>query len=306
MSNPNIKEDRYLSNFATTYRVGGGVGDFVAPPFKVNRYADRYAVWDKSNQRIYDAKVVGREIAKEIDCAVSYAEYFCERYKLAKFLEDRTRDNTDIPINIEQKFVQDVKDAILVACEKRIYDIAGNASIVTQTSSPSNKWNNKTSGTPISDILTKKVTVLKACQKEPNRILMTAEVALQMIQCDEYKDYFKYTEGGRQDIFSAINGLRNIGLEPMIAGMFAGNTNPGGASDPGSELMWGESVLMFYSEPQPSLQARTFMYSPYTYKDQVMRIREERQEGTIFELREERDELLVDATCAYLWTNTLA
>jgi hypothetical protein len=42
-----------------------------------------------------------------------------------------------------------------------------------------------------------------------------------------------------------------------------------------------------------------------TVMDQVRRIRKDEERGTKFEIYEEIDELLVDAQCGYLITNTL-
>jgi hypothetical protein len=94
----------------------------------------------------------------------------------------------------------------------------------------------------------------------------------------------------------------------MIAGMFGASTNEGGASDPAIESIWSDSVLIFYAEENPSLESRTLMYSPYTKMGEVRRIEgsvQQMQRGVLFDIHEEVDELLVDATCGYLITNTL-
>ena len=73
----------------------------------------------------------------------------------------------------------------------------------------------------------------------------------------------------------------------------------------GAETIWNDSVLIFRREPTPTLETRTFMYSPFMIKDQIRRIRKDEERGTKFEILEEIDELLVDATSAFLITNTL-
>ena len=302
-----IHIDRLLSNFATRYRVGDSVADFIAPPFKVKRSSDKYTVYDKGALRIYDNKLAGRQEAREIGVENSTATYSCEEYSLARFLSDNRRQNADNPINMEQDSIRKIKDAMLISREKRVADIAGSASVVTQTVNAAGDWDTVSTGTPIADIRTGMSTIWtsQAGSMKANKIAIPVNVAIEMIGTDEYRDYFKYNGMAGNEQFNIVSGLRHLGLEPMLAGVFGGNTNEGGASDPGAEAIWSDSVLIFASQATPTLDSRTFMYSPFTKKDVVTRFREEKQRGTSFIMYEEMDELLVDATAAYLITNTL-
>lgn len=304
-----IHIDKLLTNFATRYKAEMDVADFVAPPFKVKRSSDKYLEYNKSSLRIYDNKVSGREPAKEITQDVTSSTYTTEEYSLARFVSHRTRDNADAPQNLEFDATRHLKEAMMIAREKRVIDIAGSASVVTQTSSPSNKWNTESSGTPIADIRSAMATIWQNSTKMANSIVIPADVAIQMVGTDEYRDYFKYDAASSTELFSVVSGLRKLGLVPMISGMFGANTNQGGASDPGIESMWGENVVIFYREATPTLETRTFMYSPFRKKDEMRRIEgstEKKQRGILFDIYEDIDELLVDATHAYLYTNTLA
>jgi hypothetical protein len=302
-----IKTNILLTNFATRYMAQMDVADFIAPPFKVKRSSDKYAEYDKSSQRIYDNKISGREKPKEITQNINESTYSCEEYALGRFVSDRRANNADKPINLKFDAVRHVKEAQMIAREYRVVQIAGNNTIVTQTTAPGD-WNTASTGTPIADILTAIKTIWQNGQVRANAITVPFSVAIEMIKTDEYKDYFKYHSAGKTELFDALSGLRNLGLEPMVAGMFGGNTQEGGASDPGSEEMWGESVLVFHRQPTPSLETRTFMYSPFRTKNVVKTIRYEEDGGggEKINIYEDIDELLVDATAAYLFTNTLA
>lgn len=302
-----VKTSILLTNLATRYKADMDVADFVAPPFKVKRSSDKYAEYNKSSQRIYDNKISGRQKPQEISQDVTTSTYTCEEYALGRFVADRSMENADKPINLKADAMRQVKEAMMISREKRIIDIAGNASIVTQTSAPAD-WNTAASGTPIADILTAIKTIWQNGQVTANSIVIPMSVAIEMIKTDEYKEYFKYHSAGKAELFDAVSGLRNLGLQPMVAGMFGGNTNQNGASDPGSEEMWGESVLVFHRQPLPTLETRTFMYSPYRIKNLVKEIRYEEDGGggVKINMYEDIDELLIDATAAYLFTNTLA
>jgi len=303
-----IKTDIFLSNFATRYKAERDVANFIAPPFKVNRASDKYLLYGKDSFRIYNNKVSGREVAKEITQDLSSATFNCEEYSLSRFVSNRSRDIADKPINLEMDAVRQLKEAQMIAREKRVVDIAGSASVITQTVNAGGDWNTVASGTPIADIRLGMSTIWTNSTKAANRIVIPMDVAIECIGTDEYRDYFKYSQAGKNDLFNIVSGLRNLGLEPMIAGMFGASTNEGGASDPAIESMWSDSVLIFYAEETPSLESRTLMYSPYTKMGEVRRIEgsvQQMQRGVLFDIHEEVDELLVDATCGYLITNTL-
>jgi hypothetical protein len=302
-----IHIDKLLTNFATRYMVNDDVADFIAPPFKVKHNSDKYTTYGKESLRIYDNKLSGRQEAREIDVTVSSATYATEEYSLAKYVSARKRSNTDRPINMDQDAVRQLKEAQIIAREKRVADIAGDNTIITQTANAGGDWDTVTTGTPIADIRLGMKTIWssQAGARKANAITIPVDVAIQMVGTDEYRDYFKYTNMASNEQFSIVSGLRHLGLEPMMAGVHGGNTNEGGASDPGAEAIWSDSVLIFVRQPSPTLETRTFMYSPYVKKDEIRRIEEKKQRGTTFDIYEDIDELLVDATAAYLITNTL-
>ena len=300
-----IHIDKLLTNFATRYRVIDDVADFIAPPFKVSFNSDKYTLYGKEALRIYDNKLAGRQEAREIDVDVTSATYATEEYSLAKFVSARKRSNTDRPINMDQDAVRKLKDAQMIAREKRVSDIAGDNSIITQTVDAGGDWDTISSGTPIADIRTGMKTIwsAQAGSAKANAIVIPVDVAILMIGTDEYRDYFKYAGLAANEQFNIVSGLGHLGLKPILAGVHGGNTNEGGASDPGAEAIWSDSVVIFHRQPTPTLETRTFMYSPFTVKDQIRRIEEKKQRGTTFDIYEDIDELLVDASAAYLITN---
>lgn len=301
-----IKIDQFLTNFATRYKLKNPVADFIAPPFKVKRVSDLYGTYGKGNQRVYNNKVSGREVAKETTLSVGQETYNCELYSLSSFLLDRIRDNTDFPINLEKDKTRQLVEDMARAREYRVAQIAGNSSIITQGATPSTKWDNVSSGTPVADILTAMATIHENSQEEANAIVMTLSVALKMIKTNEWKEYFKYTDTGIKSLFNVVSGLRQLGLEPMISGVFANSTQMGAASDPQSEQIWGDNVLVFHREPNPTLESRTLMYSPFTFMNRTERIVKVEERGEKFIMTEEVDELLVDAQCGYLFSDVLS
>jgi hypothetical protein len=298
--------NQFLTNFATSYKVMNPVADFIAPPFQVKYESGKYVEYNKSLFRIFDDKITGSEHAKEIQWDVDEASYACEEYSMEKFVSDKKKEQAVDPIRLDRDAAKFLKQFHMLAREYRINAIGGNAAIVTQTANAGGDWD-VAGGTPVADILTGMATVQAATGGYvPNRIVIPANVALQMIQTTEWKSYFQYTDSGfKNGLFNAVSGLKQLGLDIMITSVQGLSTSKLGASDPVTEGMWSDNVLLFYCEPNPSLESRTFMYSPYVKKELFFTTREPRRRGQYVTIYSDIDELLVDAQCAYLITNTI-
>jgi hypothetical protein len=299
-----IHTNQFLTNFATRYKSPMDIADFIAPPFKVKRPSDKYAIFQKDWMRVYDAKIGGRQEGQEITYDVTSGTYECEEYELSKFISHRARRNADAPFRLDENAVKHLKDAMTIARNKRIIDIAFNTAVVTQTSVPSNKWDNVTSGTPIEDIKTAIIAITNgSAGRQPNKITMSLDVAMGITKTDNFKEYFKYTNSDK--LFQIMDALKNLGLTPRIYTDFGVNTNEGGASDPGVESMIGDKVLLHFDDGAPTTDTQTFMYSPFTLAKRYSVDTKKERRGDKHYLYEEIDELLVDATCGYLFDNVL-
>ena len=227
---------------------------------------------------------------------------------MGKFVSDKKKAQAVEPIKLDQDAVKFLKQFHALAREYRVNQIAGNAAIVTQTAAIAGAWNTA-AGTPITDILTGMGVVYNATAGfTPNRILMTVPVALKIIQTTEWQEYFKYrgdVPSTGDALFNAVSGLANLGLEVMLTSIHGLSEYKCTASDPHTESLWDDNVLLFYCEPTPSMETRTFMYSPYVVKDQVFSTRVPRRRGVYHDIYSDIDELLVDASCGYLMTNVL-
>lgn len=305
--NQTIHTNQFLTNFATGYTIKNPVADFIAPAFKVLRSSDKYVEYTKSQFRIFDGKVKGREQAKEIQWDLSEGSYACEEYSMAYFVSNKLARNADKPINLETDAVRQLKMSMALAREQRVAAIAGSASFITNTTNANGDWDTVATGTPVADIMLGMAAVESANGGYvANRIVIPTDVALLMVTTTEWKSFFQYTDSGFRDgLFSVVSGLKNIGLDPMMTGVKGLNSAKGTGSDPAIENIWSDNVLLFYCEPTPTLQSRTLMYSPFTYRDSVERIVKDEERGVKIIMTEEIDELLVDASCGYLITNTL-
>ncbi len=79
----------FLTNFATGYKAGNPIADFVAPAFNVKLEDGKYTEYTKSVLRIWDDKIKGDEEPREIQWNVDEATYSCEEYAMGKFVSDK-------------------------------------------------------------------------------------------------------------------------------------------------------------------------------------------------------------------------
>lgn len=233
--------------------------------------------------------------------------YSCIEYGMAYFVSNKKRAQAIDPISLDRDAVKMLKQAHTLSREYRVQQIAGNSAIITTTINAGGDWDDHTNGTPVHDIMLAMRTISENISGHgiANRIVIPLAVAMELVQTDEYKEYFKYSDSGfSSGLFTVVSGLKNIGLEVAIAGAHGVNISKS-SSDPDTESLWDDSVLVFYCEPTPTLQTRTLMYSPYVAKDQIYTTAEPRMRGVYHDIYSDIDELLVDQYCGYLITNTL-
>ena len=169
---------------------------------------------------------------------------------MEKFVSDKKKEQAVDPIRLDKDATKFLKQFHALAREYRVNAIAGSAAIVTQTAASASAWG-AAGGLPITDILTGMATVEAATAGYiPTRIVIPSAVALRMIQTTQWRDYVKYTDSGfKSGLWNAVSGLRQLGLDVMLTSIHGLNTVKLGSSDPRSEAMWDDNVLLFYSEP---------------------------------------------------------
>lgn len=299
--------DVYLSNFIKRYSCECDIADFIAPPFKVKRSSDKYLVYGKENFRVYDNRIGRREHMKEIDPSADESTYTCEEYGLAAFVYDRDLGNVEKPVKLKEEKVSHIKDAQARSRNYRVMQIAASTTLIGSTAIGAD-WAIPGTGTPVADILAAMISINNAACKKPNSIVMTYQVALTMIQTDEWKEYFKYTWGLKPSgdgLFDAFAGLRHLGLEPKYAECRGVNTYEGCASDPTWETMLDDKVLIFIREKAPTTNSFCFMFSPYVNYNVVRNFYKDEERGYKYTIAEDIDELLVCSDAAHILDNVI-
>jgi hypothetical protein len=302
-----LDTNTFLTNFSTAYKMVDPVDDFIAPPFQVKLEAGKYVEYDATVYRIWDDKITGSMEPLEVEWDVDEATYSCEEYSMGFFVSDKQKAQAVNGIKLDQDAVKNVKYFHHQARAHRIFQVAGNTALVNNTNI-AGAWSTA-AGTPVTDMLNAiELISTRVPGLKPNKIVMPLKVALKLIQTTEWKDYFKYTWGLSKTgggLFDFVEGVRHLHLEPLVTTMTGLSEYKGTTSDPTMESIWGENVLIFYSEANPTTQSRSFMYSPYVRKDVIVTTRMPRMRGVYHDIYSDIDELAVDLNLGQLLTNTI-
>jgi hypothetical protein len=299
--------NQYLTNFVKRFPVHNPIGDFIAPPFRVKLEAGNYLRYTEDIHRIWENRITGRQKALEIQWDAEYDTYACLEYGMAKFVSRKAKAQAIAPIKLEQEAGKRLKHYQAKARDFRVWQIAGSAAVVTQGANIGAAWA-AAGGTPITNLLTGMAAIEASIGVLPNKILVPSAVALAMISTTEWQNYFLLSgnfDYAKEGAFNIMTGLRKLGLEPMVTGVRGLSTYKCTTSDPAPESLVSDSVLLFYSEPNPTTDCMTFMFSPYVAKDIITRTNAPRERGVYIDIYEDIDELLVEANCGYLLTNCI-
>lgn len=303
----------FLTNFVQGYRQRTvSTADFVAPPFQVKLEAGKYAEYNKSVFRVWDDKIIGDEEPKQIQWDVDENTYACEEYSMGKFVSNKKKAQAIDPIRLDLDAVQMLARFHAKAREYRVNAIAGSEAIVTNHTHVASAWATPASAVPVQQILNAMADIVdKLPLEEFNpgdsrfRMLIPIKVGLTMIQSDDWKEYFVNHAQVDKALFSAVDGLRQMGIEPLMLSPQGLSEPKGSASDPKTESIWDDNVLLFFCEPNPTTESQTFMYSPYVAQNVVTTTPAQRRRGVYHDIYSDIDELLVNSDAAHLLLNTL-
>lgn len=207
----------------------------------------------------------------------------------------------------DQSAMQRAINVILVNHEIRVRNIAR---AVTQTSSPTVKWNAASATTIIADIQAGKAVIRSQIGVEPNLLTLPYDVFNALIQSAELRAYFNYTQGG----LITMENLQQLFRvkEIVVSGTIINGANEGQASALAD--IWTDEAFLSYSQASSDVKAlnfaRTFNWtgvggsgpsgvSVYTYDEEPI-------DSRIVRARQFTDEKVVASGAGYYFSNVLA
>lgn len=314
-----IRQD--LGNLSIGYHPTGMVAAQVWPVFPVKHETDEYWFWDKGqafNLRRSDGKGSLRADgapSDELSFGATIKSYIAQEYAYSTKITDRQRANADSSLQLEISKTRRVKDLLTLDYEVRVagaVTTAGNyASANKTTNSGATQWNNgsfvsqNTQGQ--SAIAAQFYTAIDAVRKAtgglmPNKALIPESVLLVMRNDKGLNDSVKYTS----NTVATGNpfGSSLFGLDMIVPTAMSQAVTEGEATNLAD--VWGKSVIVFYSAPNPGLDTLTFGLTMQARADQVKSWRDERLSSTFYEPSFVQAEQSISYDCAYIIINAIA
>lgn len=306
----NVHIDSALTNLAIQYRNLSLVADQVFPVVPVIKESDKYYKFSREELReVETLRAVGAE-SNEVDWDVTSETYSAEEYALKKLVPDRIVRNSDIAIRPRANTVNKLMRWIMMGYERRVQALAQSRTFVTAGATPAIKWDG-TSPTIEANVDTAKQSVEDNAGVYPNAILMNTRVKDVVKKDSTVRNLIRYTVTGAAGRELLVNGelppvLWN--LKTIIAGSVENTANQG-QTDVIAKI-WNDNVLVFFVEPNLSLDALTLGYTLRIRingrLDAIVKTwREEKRDGEMIEPKIIQDEKIVATECGYLITDVL-
>lgn len=147
-----------LANYATGYKMDGGVADRVSPIVMVDKQSDKFWQWDKDDafEQAFDIVNTPGANPTEITPRQSSTRYETVQRALATFLPSEVEANADNALMLAMRYMSRPMYALMLAREKRVADMcmtaASYATAYKKTLSASEKWNGGSGSDPIANI----------------------------------------------------------------------------------------------------------------------------------------------------------
>ncbi len=303
----NVHIDAALTNLAIRFRNLALVADLVFPVVPVVKESDKYYKFAREELRDIETLVeVGAE-SNEFEWDVTSETYSAEQYKLRKLVPDRIVRNSDKAIRPRATTVDKLMKVLKTQAERRVQAIAQSRVFVTAGATPSIKWDG-TSPTIEANVDTAKQSIEDNAGVMGNAIVMNTQVKDVVKRDSTVRNLIRYTVQGKELLVNGELPPVLWNLKVIIAGAVRNAAQEGQANS--ISKIWVDNVLVFYVEPNVSIDALTLGYTLRVKinrsLDAIVRTwRVDAREGEMIEPQFIQAEKLVASECGYLITNVL-
>ena len=205
-----VHVNRPLTNISVAYIQGAEnfVADKAFPVVPVQKQSDAYYAYDSPywNRDEMQVRAPGTESAGNGYTVDSSNTYFAKVYAFHKDIDDQLRANYDVPLNIDREATDYVTLKALIAREKQFASAFMAGGVWTRdydgvdhspTTGKVLQWSDASS-TPIEDIASAKLAILKQTGFTPNKLILGAPVVSALLNHPDIIDRVKYgnTPGG--------------------------------------------------------------------------------------------------------------
>lgn len=309
-----VHVDALMTDFAINYGSAAGLAaDRLFPYVDVLKASDKYAIFnkDRRQERIQNTVRAPRTAAKTVDWSVEFANYDAVEHALAAGVDDQERDNTDAPIDPDQRATRSATLGILIDREN---DVATKATTIANypaghsaTLAGVNQWSDPAASNPKADIDAGREKVLDDSGVLPNTILIPWIVVAKLKLHNKITDAFKYVQGGviTEEMLASYFEIPNVVITAALK-----NTAAEGQAAALSKI-WGKHVVLAFVDPNTSpldgiTFGKTFRQKQLGQPRLSRRFREEKARTDWFEVSEKTDPKITAGECGYLIRDAVA
>jgi len=306
-----VHTDAALTNFAVSYPTATLIAPRLLPAVPVQHRSDVYYVVDaaRERERLHnDLREPGDE-AHEIDWTASTSPYLCEGHALKSLVADEDVANADEVLRAYLNQTEFLMQAILINQEHAAATLL--AAGVTNTSDPTNEWDDYTDGDPFADMTIAINSVEDNTGHTPNVIAMDGKVWRAVKNHPDIIDRIKYTGTNTDPADVSPRAFAELfDLEEVIVGSVLYNSSIKGQAASMSRV-WGSDVYVAYRAPNLGPKVDTlgvrFVWSPVSAKNGwlVRKWRSDERRGHVIEVSGYYDPVVIDANCAYRLQNRI-
>lgn len=237
----------------------------VMPVVPVQKQSDRYFVYSKAdfNRIAAEERAPATESVGGGWSIDSTPTYRCKVYAIHKDIDDQTRANADLPLNMDRDATIFVTQQLLMQREKMFMDsymadVWGNemdgyahGGSVTDFV----YWDDFTYSHPIADIQQMAINIIQTSAYKPNVLVLAPSVYMTLTRHPDILDRIKYTQRGipTAEIMAALFDVERVVVPWAVyntAAEFAEPTNETSAS---MAFMSPRSALLAYVPRGPSI-----------------------------------------------------
>lgn len=258
--------NRPLTNIAIAYmqQEQNFVAGKVFPSVPVPKQSDLYFVWDRADFHRDEAAEVGPGGEAPIGALrLSTQAYACKVYKYAKLISDQERANQDQPLNLDATAAEVCAQKLLIRRDKEFADKYFATGVWTGSTTgteitPTNKWDNYTSGDPVADIREQIFQLSKlGVAMSGMTLTLSADVYKALLDSPKFLERYEQTQAAilNEQLMAAV-----LGIGKVVVPMSVINTAKEGAAATNDFIHSGKALLT-YAPASPGLNVPSAGYT---------------------------------------------
>lgn len=279
----------------------------IAPVLNTQIHAAQYYIYDPSNHYNVptDIQRAPSTPFKRLTSKLSSDTFVCKDYGIEEPIDKMQLQMFSSIFAADRSAMDRAISVVLLNHELRVRNLAR---AVTQTSSPSVKWNASSGTTIVKDIEAAKAVIRAQIGVVPNLLTLPYDVFVALRQAPELRGYYTNTDGlVTLEQMKSIFGVRDI----VVSGTILNSANEGQTASLSD--IWTDEAFLCYADPSQDVKAlnwaRTFNWtaaegsgpagiSTFTYDENEI-------DSRVVRARQFTDEKVIASGAAYYFSNVL-